>query len=265
MDGITLGPILIRWNGLFITLGVAFGALLSVLEARRRYNDSEIILYLFTPVLVWGWAGARLWHVFTPPLSSVQLGLTAAHYLSHPLDILAFWVGGYGIPGALLGGTIGLWLAARKEGLPFWELADLLVPGVLLAQVIGRAGNYFNQEIYGLPTTLPWGIFIEPQNRLNGFEGAEYYHPLFAYEMILNGIAFAFLLWLARSKYSEKLPAGGAFFIYLMSASFIRFMLEFLRLDVALVNGLNINQVFFAVLFIISAILFFRKRFVQAL
>ena len=265
MEGLPIGPFLLRWNGVFIALGVACGGFISALRLRQRYQDSEIILYLFTPIVVWGWLGARLWHVFTPPLSSIELDLTTTHYLSHPLDILAAWIGGYGIPGALLGGTFGLWLAARKEELPFWQLADILAPGALLAQVIGRVGNYFNQEIYGLPTTLPWGIFIEPQNRLNGFEQIEFYHPLFAYEMILNALALVFLLRLAGGAYAEKLPTGGVFLIYLTVSSAIRFSLEFLRLDKALVNGVNINLIFFTLLFLLAGFLFYKKWSAQTL
>lgn len=260
MDGVTLGPLVLRWSGLLIALGIAFGALLSALESKRRYQDAEIVLYLFTPVLVGGWLGARLWHILTPPLSSVQLGLTTAHYLSHPLDILGFWVGGFGIPGALLGGTLGLILAARKENLPFWELTDILAPGVLLAQVIGRAGNYFNQELYGLPTNLPWGIFIQPERRLSGYEQIGFYHPLFAYEMLLFSLGLILLLWLARGKFSPSLPTGGIFLIYLMFTALVRFSLEFLRLDAALVGGVNANQVFFALLFALSAGLFLTRR-----
>jgi len=258
-DGVTLGPLLLRWNGLLIALGIAFGALVSAIEAKRRFQDAEIIYYLFVPVTLWTWIGSRLWHVLTPPLSSVQLGLTTGHYLSHPLDVLSFWVGGFGIPGAILGGTIALWWAARKEELPFWQLADVLAPGVLLAQVIGRAGNFFNQELYGLPTKLPWAIFIQPENRLPGYEQVERYHPLFAYEMFPALAGFILLLWFSRGRFAERLKAGDVYLVYLAYYSLVRFLLEFLRLDVALVNGINANQVFFAILFIIASGILVRR------
>lgn len=265
MDGVILGPILLRWNGLLIALGIAFGALLAALESRRRFHDPEIIYYLFVPVTVGGWLGARLWHVFTPPLSSIQLGLTTTHYLSNPLDILAFWVGGFGIPGAIIGGLLALWFAARKEGLSLWELADVLAPGVLLAQSIGRLGNYFNQELYGLPTDLPWAIFIQPEHRLSGFELIEFYHPLFAYEALLTFIGVIVLLWLARGTFADQLKTGDLFLVYLAYYSLVRFLLEVLRLDVALVNNVNANQVFFAVLFMIAAGVLARRRLVPVL
>ncbi len=265
MDGVILGPILLRWNGLLIALGIAFGALLAALESRRRFHDPEIIYYLFVPVTVGGWLGARLWHVFTPPLSSIQLGLTTTHYLSNPLDILAFWVGGFGIPGAIIGGLLSLWFAARKEGLSLWELADVLAPGVLLAQSIGRLGNYFNQELYGLPTDLPWAIFIQPEHRLSGFELIEFYHPLFAYEVLLTFIGVIVLLWLARGTFADQLKTGDLFLVYLAYYSLVRFLLEVLRLDVALVNNVNANQVFFAVLFMIAAGVLARRRLASVL
>lgn len=265
MDGVTLGPILMRWNGLLIALGIAFGALLAALESRRRFHDPEIIYYLFVPVTVGGWLGARLWHVFTPPLSSVQLGLTTSHYLSNPLDILAFWVGGFGIPGTIIGGLVALWFAARKVDLPLWELTDVLAPGLLLAQSIGRLGNYFNQELYGLPTDLPWAIFIQPDHRLRGYEQFEFYHPLFAYEVLLTLGGVILLLWLARGKFANRLKTGDLFLVYLAYYSFVRFLLEALRLDVALVNNVNVNQVFFALLLIVAFGVFTRRRLAPVL
>lgn len=265
MDGITLGPILLRWNGLLIAFGISVGALLAALESRRRFHDPEIIYYLFVPVMLGGWLGARLWHVFTPPLSSVQLGLTTSHYLSNPLDILAFWVGGFGIPGAILGGLIGLWFAARKMELPFWELTDVLAPGLLIAQSIGRLGNYFNQELYGIPTNVPWAIFIQPDHRLKGYEQFEIYHPLFAYEALLTLLGVVLLLWLARGRFAEQLKTGDLFLVYLAYYSLVRFLLESLRLDVAIVNNINVNQLFFGLLFIISAGVFARRRLAPVL
>lgn len=264
-DGVTLGPILLRWNGLLIALGIAVGALFAVIESKRRFQDAEIVYYLFVPLTLWAWIGSRLWHVLTPPLSSVQLGLTTHHYLSHPLDILSFWIGGFGIPGALLGGTIALWVISRKHGLPFWEIADALAPSVVLMQVIGRVGNYFNQELYGLPTSLPWAIFIQPEHRLVGYEQVEFYHPLFAYEVILNIGCLFLLFWLSRGRFAERLKAGDVYLVYLACYSPIRFLLEFLRLDVSLVDTINVNQVFFALLFIITALIFARRRLARDL
>ena len=258
-DGFSFGPLLFRWNGLLLALGISLGALLASREAKRYGYDPEIIYYLFLPLTIWGTIGARLWHIFTPPLSSVQLGLTTQHYLSHPLDSLALWIGGFGIPGAFIGGSFALLYFTRNNDLSFWKLADILAPSLALAQAVGRLGNYFNQELYGLPTDLPWKIFIEPAYRLSGYEALEYYHPLFAYESILSFASFIFLLWFAN-RFSERLKAGCVFLLYLGIYSMIRFLLEFLRLDIALVSGINVNQVFFAITFVCAGVGLFLNR-----
>lgn len=260
MDGISLGPLLIRWNGLLIALGVAMGALLAAYRARQGDADPEIILDLFLPLAVWGTLGARLWHVLTPSLSSLALGLTTQYYLSHPLDIVSFWIGGYGIPGAWLGGTLALLYFARKNEYSFWELADILAPGLALAQAIGRLGNYFNQELYGLPTTFPLKVFIDPAHRLGGFESVNFFQPLFACEAISNLANMVLLLWLSR-RFADRLKPGVLFLFYLGFYSLVRFLLEFLRLDVSLVAGVNINQVFFALAFLGVGIELARRRF----
>jgi phosphatidylglycerol:prolipoprotein diacylglycerol transferase len=265
MDGISLGPILLRWSGLLIMIGVACASILATYEAKRRDYDPEIILDLILPMMIWGTICARLWHVFTPPLSSVQLGLTTDYYLSHPLDLLAIWVGGLGFPGALIGGLIALYLFCRIYEFKFWEMADILAPAIALGQAIGRLGNYFNQELYGLPTAAAWKIFISPEHRPAGYETVEFYHPLFAYESILSLLNLALILWVSR-RFVERLRTGDLFLLYLFNASIIRFVLEFLRLDVALVNGFNANQIFMAVLAISCAAYFYlRNRTVQGL
>lgn len=265
MDGIYLGSILLRWNGLLIMAGVALGGMLASYEAKRRGYDSEVILDLILPMMIWGTLFARLWHVFTPPLSSVQLGLTTQHYLTHPLDLLSIWTGGLGFPGALMGGLIALFLFCRIHGFNFSELADIIAPAVALGQAVGRLGNSFNQELYGLPTAVAWKIFISPEHRLAGYEAIEYYHPLFAYEIILTLVNLVMLLWVSR-RFAEKLKTGDLFLFYLFNMSISRLLLEFLRLDVALVNGVNINQVFM-VMIAVSVALYFtaRRRTVQKL
>ncbi len=264
-SGLSLGPLLLRWNGILFALGISAGALLAAREAVRRGYDPELIYYLSLPLLIWGTVGARIWYIFTPPLSSIELGLTTQYFLSHPLDAVAVWLGGFGIPGAMLGGLFALWMFVRKNSLSFWKMADILAPGLALAQAIGRLGNYFNQELYGLPTNLPWKIFIEPAYRLSGFEAIEFFHPLFAYETILNLANTIFLLWLVK-RFIEKLKTGDLFLAYLLVYSVCRFLLEYLRLDVALVNGLNANQVFFAILFTCTGIgLVLRHRPAQKL
>jgi phosphatidylglycerol---prolipoprotein diacylglyceryl transferase len=264
-EGLSLGPLLLRWNGLLIALGIATGALVAAREAKKYNYDPETIYYLLLPLTIWGVIGARFWHILTPPLSSVELGLTTQYYFSHLTDVISFWIGGFGIPGAWIGGALALYYFARKNEFPFWELTDILAPGLALAQAIGRLGNYFNQELYGPPTNLPWKIFIDPAFRLNGFEKVNFYHPLFAYESLLNFVNMLFLFWLAR-RFLGILKTGDLFLAYLGFYSLVRFLLEFLRLDVSLVNGFNINQAFFAIVFICVGIgMVLRHRPVQKL
>lgn len=264
-EGLSLGPLHFLWSGLLVTLGIAAGFLLAAHEAKHRNYEPEIVYDLFLPLIFWGTIGARVWHILTPPLSSVEIGLTTQYYFSHPLDALALWIGGFGLPGALIGGCFVLFFFARKNELPFWELADLFAPGLALAQAVGRLGNYFSQELYGLPTTLPWKIFIEPAHRLIGYETVEHYHPLFGYEVILSIANMVLLLWLSR-RFLGTLKAGDLFLAYLGFYSFVRFSLEFLRLDVALVNGINVNQAFYAVVFVCAAVgLYLKHRVAQEL
>ncbi len=262
-DGIHLGVLLLRWNGIFIALGITLGAIAAALELKRRVDDSDLIYNLLLPVVVWAWIGARLWHIFTPSLSSVQLGLTTAYYLTHPLDMLSFWVGGFGVAGALLGASGALIWAAHKNKISFWQIADAFALGALLAQALGRLGNYFNQELYGTPTTLAWAIFIQPNHRLAGYENIAFYHPLFAYEALLSLFGFVALMSLSR-RFADRLAAGDLYLAYLALYALIRVALEPLRLDAARIGGLNINQLFFVLLFFFAGAAFGVKRRVIA-
>jgi phosphatidylglycerol:prolipoprotein diacylglycerol transferase len=130
--------------------------------------------------------------------------------------------------------------------IPFLEWIDIAAPSLALGQAIGRWGNFFNQEIYGAPTSLPWKISIDPAHRLAGFENQSYYHPLFAYESILNLANMLLLIWISR-RYRGSLKRGDVFNVYLIFYPVVRFGLDFLRLDASQVLNLNINQMIMAV------------------
>jgi phosphatidylglycerol---prolipoprotein diacylglyceryl transferase len=233
----------IYFYGILIMLGVVAAAFLGQAEAKRRgINPDYIWDVLFWTVLA-GIIGARLWHVFTPPPSMVEQGITTKWYLTHPLDMINIRNGGLGIPGAIIGGAIALWFYCRNKKISFLGLADTVIPGVALAQAIGRWGNFFNQELYGKPTSLPWKIYIDPAHRVPGFQNNDYFHPLFLYESLWNLLNMAVLLWMGR-RFEKRLKPGDLFYVYMIMYSIGRFSLDFLRLDASQVGGINFNQTF---------------------
>jgi len=246
----------IYFYGILIMLGVVAAAFLGQAEAKRRgINPDYIWDSLFWLVLA-GIVGARIWHIFSPPPSMVAQGITTAWYFAHPLDMINIRNGGLGIPGAIIGGALALWLYCRNKKISFLALVDTLVPGVALAQAIGRWGNFFNQELYGKPTNLPWKIYIDPAHRVPGYENYNYFTPLFLYESLWNLLNMAILLWLAR-RFEKWLKAGDIFYVYMIMYSIGRFCLEFLRLDASQVGGLNFNQTFVIIVALVAGVFFF--------
>ena len=258
--GFQVGPFFIRYYGIILMLAAVAAAVLAERQARRKGMDSELVWDGLIWVLIGGILGARLWHILTPAPSMVEQGITTLYYLTHPLDALAIWRGGLGIPGAVIGGGIALYLFTRKRGENFGEWADIVAPGLALAQAIGRLGNFVNQELYGRPTDLPWAIYIDPQNRLPEFRDQSHFHPLFLYEALWNLFNMALLLWLGR-RYSDRLIPGDIFLVYLIIYPLGRFLLEFLRLDSSLVVGINANQTLMLVVGLAAAaLLIWRHR-----
>lgn len=251
--GIQIGPLTIHFYGVIIMLGALAATWLSAVEARRRKINHEIVWDLLPWLLVGGIIGARLWHVFTPPASMVAVGRTTAFYLSHPVEILKIWEGGLGIPGAVMGGALALYIYTRAKAMSFGTWIDIIAPGLALAQAIGRWGNFVNQEVYGAPSNLPWAIFIDPAHRLPEFIDVSRYHPLFLYESIYNLLNMAVLLWVGR-KFANRLRTGDIFLAYLVIYPVGRFFLEFLRLDPSPVAGVNINQTIMGVIAVAAVV-----------
>ncbi|NPV40898.1 MAG: prolipoprotein diacylglyceryl transferase [Anaerolineae bacterium] len=250
-DGFTIGPLKIYFYGIIIMVGVLVAVWIAVVEAKRRELDSEIVWDMVPWLLILGIVGARLWHVFTPS-QSMRVG--PEYYFSHPLEILNTRNGGLGIPGAIIGGIVALFIYTKRKGLKFLTWADIIIPGVALAQAIGRWGNFFNQELYGPPTNLPWGITIDLAHRLPGYESFSTFHPMFLYESIWNLFNFFLLLTIGRTK-EEKLLPGDLLYIYMIVYAIGRFGLEFLRLDASFVGSININQMVMAVVAVLGAAL----------
>jgi phosphatidylglycerol:prolipoprotein diacylglycerol transferase len=236
-----------------IMLGALAAAWLADRLARKRGMPDELVWDAMPWLLIAGIIGARIWHILTPPASMVAMGLTTKYYLTHPLAMLTIWNGGLGIPGAVMGGVLAMYLYSRKRGVNFPLFLDVVAPGLALAQAIGRWGNFVNQELYGAPSNLPWAITIDPQYRLQAYADVARYHPLFLYEFLLNLAIMGLLLWVG-SRFKDRLKDGDIFFLYLVGYPVVRFCLEFLRLDPSNVGGINANQTLMAVIAVASVV-----------
>ena len=250
IDGFYIGNFKIYFYGIIIM----FSVLIAIIIARRRSvlygQDRELIWDMIPWLLVLGLIGARFWHVLTP---SESLGVGAGYYFKHPIEIFNIRQGGLGIPGAVIGGALGLWIYCKKKGLHFFIWADIIAPGLAIAQAIGRWGNFVNQELYGPPTDLPWGIFIDPAHRLPGYQGFTHFHPMFLYESLWNLFNFLILIRISKDEQQRK-RSGELFLIYLIIYAIGRFFLEFIRIDASYISGINANQVTMAFVAVISSI-----------
>jgi len=249
-QGFFIGPVFIYYYGIILMLGAVAATFLAEREARRRGQEGELVWDGLIWLLIAGIIGARVWHILTPPPSMVEQGITTGYYLTHPLDALWIRKGGLGIPGAILGGGLALYLFCRRHHLDFALWADIAAPALALGQAIGRWGNFTNQELYGAPTNLPWGITIQ---HITGYPPETHFHPLFLYESLWNLVNLALLLWLGR-RYAERLKTGDLLLIYLIIYPVGRFLLEFLRLDAAQVGGININQTIMILVALLAAV-----------
>jgi phosphatidylglycerol:prolipoprotein diacylglycerol transferase len=218
-----LGPFALRWYGLLIALAVLAGLALATRLGRQRGIDPVLITDLLPLLVLGAVVGARIYYVV----------LEWRQFRGNWLDALAIWRGGIAIHGALIGGTLALILFCRWRRQAFWPLLDVLVPAVALGQAIGRWGNFFNSEAFGLPTDLPWKLTIPLANRPAEFLERTTFHPTFLYESFWNLGVCGLLLLLFRqaSRGRIQLPAGALSCIYLMAYSSGRVWIEGLRLD----------------------------------
>jgi phosphatidylglycerol:prolipoprotein diacylglycerol transferase len=256
-----IGPFAIYWYGILVVLSVLAGAYAATWQARRRGQDPEHVWNALLLCLILGIVGARIYHVF----STSQGGTIGwSYYRAHPQDILKIWQGGLGLLGAIAGGAVGMVIYARLAHLPILTWLDIGSYGLLLAQAIGRWGNYINQELYGPPTTLPWGIHIDapyrivPYNNLIAYPLNTRFHPVFLYEFLWCLVGFG-LLWWITSRLSARLLEGDAFLLYLIWYPVGRFMIEFLRPDAWMWGKIAAAQVFTAATALVAGtILIFR-------
>ena len=218
-----LGPFSLRWYGLLIAVAVLLGLLLATRLGRQRGIEPALIADLLPILVLAAVIGARTYYVL----------FEWRQYQLNWLDALAIWRGGIAIHGALIGGSLAVIVYARWRRIPFWSLLDVLVPSVALGQAIGRWGNFFNSEAFGLPTDLPWKLTIPFANRPIEFLDQASFHPTFLYESLWNLGVLALLLVLFRraSLGRLNLPAGALSCVYLLSYSTGRLWIEGLRID----------------------------------
>ncbi len=280
---ILLGPITIRYYGLFMALAVASGFYLAIKKSSYygvTTKQAEDILFYS---IIGGFIGARLYHV----LSSFS------YYAGYPLDIFKVWNGGLSIYGVVFGGIISLfiYLKLTTYNLQLTTLLNWLTPSLILGQIIGRFGNLFNYELYGYPTNLPWKMFVPVEFKASEFTDYNFFHPLFLYEQIglimialiigkirksENPMNPAGLLEQRKSKAeetgvtassqkmrnnSEKSSGASLFFWYVLLYNVLRILLEFLRIDSVFIGNLRQNALVSLLLIILSgAVLFYRDK-----
>lgn len=220
----------LTWYGIIVMTGVLVGAWLAEREIRRRGENGEALIDAMVWAVIIGIAGARLWYVANSILGGNR------SYIEEPMSIIRPPIAGLHFFGGLLFGGLALAIYLKKNGYDVWLFLDAIAPAALLGQAIGRLGNFINQELYGPPTQLPWGMFIPADHRLPQYSNLNLFpvettrfHPTFFYEMVLNVLAFLFLLWYSRREEGTK--PGTLFSLWLIFAGFIRTFIEFFRPD----------------------------------
>ncbi len=250
---VDLGPFRVHFYALFIILGIFVAAFMAHTRLKARGAKGLEVTDIALWAVPFGIVGGRIVHVLT------HLG----DYVGEGKDFTAafrIWEGGLAIYGALIFGFLGAWLGARSTGVRLLSFADAVAPGILIAQAIGRIGNYFNQELFGAPTTLPWGLAIEPGNPAlpAGLPIDTLYHPTSSYEPLLNLLGAAILLLLDRK---FELRWGKLFALYLVWYSSVRFFIEDLRIDPSEVFlGLRTFQWYALAGILLGSALFFVQR-----
>ncbi len=245
------GPFALRYYGLFIALGIAVATWVAGRELNRKGYDTALALDALFFVVPLGFVGARLYHVVT----DYEL------YANDPFPgVFEVWNGGLGIYGAVLGGFVGLLIFARVRRINPLIVADAGAPGLALAQAVGRWGNYFNQELFGRPSNLPWAIEIAPENRPPGFRDAEAFHPTFLYESIWDILVALILLFVVR-RFARSLKNGDIALLYVSLYSVGRLAVEALRIDPAfLIGDLRGNLFVASVLALTFALILFLRH-----
>ncbi len=218
-----LGPLPIRAYALCIIAGIALACWIGERRWVARGGRPGTVLDVAVWAVPFGIVGGRLYHVITTPEPYFGRG-------GQPLRAFAIWQGGLGIWGAIALGAVGAWIGCRRRGVPLSAFADAIAPGLLVAQAVGRLGNWFNQELYGAPSTLPWALRIDPAHREPGYLGVATYHPTFLYELLWNLAMAAVVVWADRR---FRLSHGRVLALYVALYCLGRGWVEMLRIDTA--------------------------------
>lgn len=243
-----IGSIEIRWYGLLIALSFLPGIYVAYRMAKNWGINPDHVFNIAIICAPMALIFARLFFC----------ALNWDYYSRYPIQILYLWQGGLSIYGVVFGGILGCLIYAAVSRLPLLRIMDLGAVPLVLGQAIGRWGNFFNQELFGYPTNLPWKMYVAPEYRENAYQGFNYFHPTFLYESIANLLLFVFLLWRARKK---NLAPGVIAGLYLIGYGLIRFLMEFVRIEPAAVGFLTWGQVASVVTILVGgAILLFINR-----
>lgn len=235
-----IGFLKIHYYGLIMVFAILMGICVIDKIAKKGGYDLRKLENLYFYVILLGLIGARIYEV---------LFFNWHYYQNHLLDIFKIWNGGIAIQGTILFGIVTVYIFSKKNKVNFLKYTDLLVIGLALGQSIGRWGNFFNQELYGHVSNLPWAIYIE--------RTANFHHPVFFYESILNLILF----WILWKIFHKKHFNGLVTLSYLGGYSLIRFGMEFLRVDsTPMVLGIRLPQLVSFIVFLVSFVLIFVKR-----
>ena len=228
-----IGAFPLRAYALCIIAGILVGLIIATRRWRARGGTADSMELMVVVAVPCGIVGARLYHVIT----DYQLYFGPGR---QPLDALKIWQGGLGVWGAVAFGVLGAYLVARRRRIVFPAVLDAVAPAILVAQAIGRLGNWFNQELFGRPTSLPWALEIASQYRPVGYAQFATFHPTFLYEMLWNLAAAVLLVWLDRR---FRLGHGKVFALYVMLYCAGRFWIEALRIDtVNEIGGFRLNN-----------------------
>lgn len=254
-SSLELGPLTLRFYALSIIIGVIVAIIIGSRRAQLLGAPKNLVSDIAILAVPCGVLGGRIYHVITSP--EQYFGRNG-----DPISALYIWEGGLGIWGAISLGALGAWVAFRylqrrgETGISFAQFADSIAPGILLAQAIGRFGNWFNQELFGQPSQLPWALEIDPSNRPPGFREFETFHPTFLYEAIWNTLIAILLIALTTRLASHP---GRLFALYISLYSLGRLFIEQLRIDTANeVLGLRLNS-WTAILLIAIGVMIYRN------